>query len=195
MAIFAALTAADVEATHDLEEARLSIWSLGEDGALSVSHRTVPEFLTAELGDWTVKISPEVTMTIAKAREQAEKETGGILLGGYDLERRTLFVTAALSSPADSKAGRTYYERGARGVQEAIEDAERITMRHITYIGEWHTHPEGCNSNPSKLDHELLSWVADLCQLFLMPGLLLILGDDGLRAVAQKQEWFAEVVC
>ena len=83
-------------------------------------------------------------------------------------------------------AGRTYFDRGARGVQEAIADVERTTMRHITYIGEWHTHPAGSTSAPSSLDRTLLNWVADLRQLFLMPGLLLILGDDGLRVVVEK---------
>ncbi|MDF3414851.1 hypothetical protein HKX54_10330 [Sulfitobacter sp. M57] len=65
-------------------------------------------------------------------------------------------------------------------------------MRHITYIGEWHTHPAGSSSHPSGLDRTLLGWVADLRQLFLMPGLLLILGDDGLRAVLQKEGYSGE---
>ena len=195
MALFAALSAADVEATRGLVEARVSIWSLNEDGGLSVRHRDIPKFHTVKLVDWTLKISMSVSSTIAEARACGEIETGGILLGGYDLGQRTVFVTAALRSPRDSKASRTYFDRGARGVKETIEAAERITMSHITYVGEWHTHPTGCNSALSDLDRELLRWVADLRQLFLMPGILLVQGDDGLRAVVQKQDWSAESLC
>lgn len=185
MALLAALAAADIEATHDLPGACVTIWSLDAGGAVTLQRQAVPQFRAASLHGWEVMVAPDVLTTIKEARRDGNVETGGILLGGFDLERRTLFVTAALPSPADSKAGRTYFERGTHGVQGAIEEAQRITMRHITYIGEWHTHPTGSNSEPSALDRTLLSWVADLRQLFLMPGLLLILGDDGLRAVIQ----------
>ena len=105
-----------------------------------------------------------------------------------------VFVTYALRSPDDSKASRKYFDRGARGVRKKIEAAERITMGHITYVGEWHTHPTGCNSILSDLDRELLRWVAGLRQLFLMPGILLVQGDDGLRTAIQKQDWSADVL-
>lgn len=185
MALFAALAAADIEATHDLHGACVTIWSLDAGGAVTLQRQAVPKFLAASLHGWEVMVAPDVVTTIEEARGDGNVETGGILLGGFDLERRTLFVTAALPSPADSKAGRTYFERGTHGVQGAIEEAQRITIRHITYIGEWHTHPTGSNSQPSALDRTLLGWVTDLRELFLMPGLLLILGDDGLRAVIQ----------
>ena len=186
MALFAGFAADDVEATHEVAEACVKIWSLCSDGSVSVERREVEPFLQAKLGAWTVRTSPRVLAMIEAARGGAAVETGGILLGGFDLDRQMLFVTAALPSPPDSKGGRTYFDRGARGVKQAIMEVENATMRHITYIGEWHTHPAGSKSEPSGLDRTLLGWVADLRQLFLMPGLLLILGDDGLRAVLQK---------
>jgi integrative and conjugative element protein (TIGR02256 family) len=186
MALFAALSAADIEATHELPNAYVKIWSLDADGSVTTKNHSAPTYPNAKLNGWTIAVSPSVIATIKEARGDGNVETGGILLGGFDLERRRLVVTKAVSSPADSIAGRTYYERGTHGVKEAIERTERITMRHITYVGEWHTHPIGSTSDESDLDRTLLSWVADLRQLFLMPGLLLILGDDGLRAVIQE---------
>jgi hypothetical protein len=192
MAMFAGLASGDAEATHKLADPRVSIWSFDTGGEITVHHKPVPQFASITLGEWTVKVAPNVAEAIQHARGDGDIETGGILLGGFDLERQTLFVTAALPSPGDSRAGRTYFERGARGVQNAIRNAETITMRHITYIGEWHTHPAVSSSHPSGLDRTLLGWVADLRQLFLMPGLLLILGDDGLRAVLQKEGYSSE---
>lgn len=188
MGLFAGLAARDVEGTHELAEACVTIWSLAEDGSLAVESQAVPPFHRAELDAWTVLIAPDVGAAIEAARGDGAVETGGILLGGFDLDRQTLFVTAALPSPPGSRAGRTYFDRGARGVQQTIMEAERATMQHITYIGEWHTHPAGSSSEPSDLDRTLLGWVADLRQLFLMPGLLLICGDDGLCVVLQKDE-------
>lgn len=186
MALFAGFAADDVEATYELPKACVTIWSLRADGSVAVERRDVEPFLQAKLGAWVVRIAPRAAATIEAARGDGTVETGGILLGGFDLERRTLFVTAALPSPPDSRQGRTYFDRGARGVKRSIMEAEQATMHHITYIGEWHTHPAGSNSEPSQLDRRLLRWVADLRQLFLMPGLLLILGDDGLRVVLEK---------
>ena len=186
MALFAGLAAEDVEATHDLAGARVTIWSLGADGSVAVKSRAVEPFFRVGLDIWTVQIEPGVVAAIEAARGDGAVETGGVLLGGFDLNRRTLFVTAPLPSPPDSRAGRTYFDRGARGVQQAIIETERATMRHITYVGEWHTHPAGSSSAPSELDRTLLGWVADLRQLFLMPGLLLIWGDDGIRVFLQK---------
>ena len=59
-------------------------------------------------------------------------------------------------------------------------------MRHITYIAECHTHPAGALSELSGLDRTLLSWLGDLRQRFLMPGLFLVLGDDGLHFALGK---------
>lgn len=192
MAMFAGLASGDAEATHNLADPRVSIWSFDAGGEITVHHQLVPQFASITLGEWRVNVAPNVAEAIQHARREGDIETGGILLGGFDLERQILFVVAALPSPGDSKAGRTYFERGARGVQNAIRNAETITMRHITYIGEWHTHPAGLSSDPSGLDRTLLGWVADLRQLFLMPGILLILGDDGLRVVLQKEGIWGE---
>lgn len=186
MALFAGFAADDVEATHEVAEACVKIWSLCSDGSVAVERRDVEPFLQGKLGAWTVRTAPPVLKMIEAARGDAAVETGGILLGGFDMDRQTLFVTAALPSPPDSKGGRTYFDRGARGVKQAIMEVENATMRHISYIGEWHTHPAGSKSEPSGLDRTLLGWIADLRQPFLMPGLLLILGDDGLRLVLQK---------
>lgn len=194
MAMFAGLVAEDVQLTHGLLDPRVSIWSINSAGEMTARHQQVQRFSEVTLNDWTIKVAPEVASFIQTARGTGEVETGGVLLGGFDLERRTLFVTSALPSPADSKAGRTYFERGARGIQNAIKQAEQVTMRHITYIGEWHTHPAGATSDLSGLDRTLLSWIEDLRRLFLMPGLLLVLGDDGLRVALRKDETSGEAL-
>jgi hypothetical protein len=42
-------------------------------------------------------------------------ETGGILLGYYDLSVKSVVVVDALSAPADSKGSRAAFERGSAG--------------------------------------------------------------------------------
>lgn len=65
-------------------------------------------------------------------------------------------------------------------------------MNHLTYIGEWHTHPMGMHNAPSSDDDDLLDWIAERRELFVMPGIMLIMGENGLRvrtrAAGETQE-------
>jgi integrative and conjugative element protein (TIGR02256 family) len=188
MAIFAGLAAEDIVATHESEETSIKIWSLNATGAVTVERQHIHPFDRFDLGDWKVLVSSSVRAAVETARADGAVETGGILLGSYDLSRRTLFITVALLSPTDSKTDRSYFDRGVRGVRHSIGEAERVSRRHVTYLGEWHTHPSGANSNPSNQDLDLLTWIAQRRQPFLMPGVLLICGHDGLRLVLQWKE-------
>lgn len=63
--------------------------------------------------------------------------------------------------------------------------AESVTMSHLTYIGEWHTHPLGMHNEPSSDDERLLNWITERRELYVMPGVMLIMGENGLRIRAR----------
>lgn len=75
-------------------------------------------------------------------------ETGGILLGRYSSDLRMALVSHITQQPADSKSGRTWFERGVSGLQKLID---RLWKKQEFYLGEWHLHPGG-TSQPSAQD-------------------------------------------
>jgi len=79
---------------------------------------------------------------------QSERSTGGILIGRYQDDGNTALVTSATARPNDSISGRTWFQRGVRGLKELLRDR---WLRGEYYLGEWHSHPGG-SPDPSGND-------------------------------------------
>lgn len=106
-------------------------------------------------------VSTDGTLEVALPRhafltmlEEAEKarglETGGILVGNYSPSGSAAIVTTAEPAPPDSRAGRTWFQRGVQGISELLHRLwERPQATH--YLGEWHYHP-GASSRASWTD-------------------------------------------
>lgn len=194
MGLFAAIASGQViDPIHKNDGGQIKIWEVQASGEVTILKYDVPQFVKVGLGDWSVSVSTEVQATVSEARTAAGRvETGGILLGSCDRRNRCIYITGALRAPADSRAGASYFERGGHKIEKTIMSAERMTMKHLTYIGEWHTHPMGVNNEPSSDDDDLLDWIAERRELFVMPGIMLIMGENGLRvrtrAAGETQE-------
>lgn len=183
MGMFAAIASGQIiDPVQNSENGEIKIWETQSEGGVSVMKHEVPPFAKVDLRDWSVSVSAEVQDAISAARAAAGRvETGGILLGSCDRRNRCIYVTGALRAPADSRAGPSYFERGGYEVEQTIMSAERMTMSHLTYIGEWHTHPLGMLNEPSPDDEKLLDWITERRELYVMPGVMLIMGENGLR--------------
>jgi integrative and conjugative element protein (TIGR02256 family) len=87
----------------------------------------------------------------------APNETGGVLLGSYDLSRSVLHILAALPAPPDSRQSPTYFIRGAKELKPLIDAINCRSAGMIEYIGEWHSHPNGSKAKPSSDDEEVFA--------------------------------------
>jgi proteasome lid subunit RPN8/RPN11 len=58
------------------------------------------------------------------------------------------------------------------GLKKYIDDVAEITAKQLQYVGEWHSHPRGCNSEPSDIDRAAVA------------NLKLVLGREGYPAIA-----------
>jgi hypothetical protein len=133
-------------------------------------------------GDWAVLVSEPLMDTLLLRRGQAlPKETGGALLGVVDTEAKSIHVCAALSAPSDSRGSPSAFERGVRGLADAIRFAGAETAGQLSYVGEWHTHPESTSALPSPKDLVQLADLARLLDMNGVPAAMLIAGDDGVR--------------
>ena len=79
----------------------------------------------------------------ARCAAAGSKETGCILVGYYKRGNSLAVVTDLPETPEDSKAGRTYFDRGTKGLRKLLG---RLWRRRRYYLGEWHYHP---NASPS----------------------------------------------
>ena len=93
------------------------------------------------------------------------------------MARKIVYVVDCLPSPADSKEWPTFYIRGCRELKSKVKKIEKITDTQVTYIGEWHSHPPGCEVNPSQADRKLFGWLSDFMKPNGLPPLMLIVGD------------------
>jgi integrative and conjugative element protein (TIGR02256 family) len=113
------------------------------------------------LADWAcpstgviVVLAPSVLRTFDKyiQNEEGKPESGGILLGlrrGAHLE-----VTNATVPTQFDKQSKFHFERDSKVHSHIATEMWRKSGGHITYIGEWHTHPEN-DPVPSSIDfHE-----------------------------------------
>ncbi len=98
-------------------------------------------------------------------------------MGSFDMQRKIVYVLDALPSPPDSKEWPTVYIRGCRGLRQQIAKIARITEGGLEYVGEWHSHPQACDSEPSGEDHTVFSWLKNMMYEEGLPPLMLIAGD------------------
>lgn len=105
-------------------------------------------------------------------RKSIPNETGGILIGKYDLRRQRAVVKTATAAPEDSISTPITFHRGARGLQKILDAA---WSRGEYYLGEWHFHPEAV-PNASTVDRDQMAAFAGMRELHCPEPLLLIAG-------------------
>lgn len=154
-------------------DARIRVWQRDpETGAVTVHQVDARPEQRFEFGEYTLFVDEGVFEKLRAIRATSlPEETGGILLGYYDLSVKSVIVVDGLPAPADSKSSRAAFERGIDGLKEAVADAARRTASIVQYIGEWHSHPSGHSAHPSSDDGLQLVYLA------------LRMAEDGLPAV------------
>jgi hypothetical protein len=165
-------------------EASIEMWVADE--SLAVEHVTVTAAAVQEfqLGDWRLCVDEELLRTVLSIRrDKLPNETGGVLLGSFDLGRRIVYVVESIPSPPDSIERPMAYIRGCQGLLEAVHAVEKNTGGMLQYVGEWHSHPDGFSVNPSGDDRAEFEWLAGYMQADGLVPLMLIAGQNG-------QAWF-----
>lgn len=76
-------------------------------------------------------------------------ETGGIIIGYYNVTLTEAIITEVTSQPSDSKAGFSWFVRGIQGLKDLLISRWKVDNEY--YLGEWHFHPIG-SALPSNVD-------------------------------------------
>jgi integrative and conjugative element protein (TIGR02256 family) len=170
------------------DSASLGIWSADESLAVEHVNINVTPIQELRLGDWLLCADEELLRTVLTMRRaKLPNETGGVLLGSFDLDRHIVYVVDTIPSPPDSIERPMAYIRGCQGLLEAVHKVEEKTSGMLQYVGEWHSHPDEVSLKPSNHDRDEFEWLANYMQADGLVPVMLITGQNG-------QAWFLQTM-
>jgi len=180
VALHAGLAARALQETLRTPEAAAAVWRAGDDGTVQRVDIQMFSVVRQEANPWSVVSDEGLLEKLTALRAtKLPNETGGVLLGSFDVDRRILYIVDALPSPPDSEEWPTLYIRGCDGLSKIVAESVQKTRGMIEYVGEWHSHPEGATPAASPDDFEVFAWLADLMSADGLPAVMLIVGHHG----------------
>jgi hypothetical protein len=166
-------------ATEDLNAA-ISLWRTGPDLTVDVLKLKPSIVREITLGSWRIRTDEFLLNRLSSLRaERLPNETGGVFIGTFDLEREIVYVVDTLPSPPDSTEWPVLYIRGCRGLPQRLQQIDDATIGMLHYVGEWHSHPNGCSTKPSGDDRKVFQWLLEHMQMDGLPPTMAIVGERG----------------
>jgi integrative and conjugative element protein (TIGR02256 family) len=160
--------------------ARACVWEREEESG-AVTARNIPIFAerTIQCGDFFASIDTGLEARLQSLRTQSlPNETGGVLLGYFDLNVNAIVIVDATSAPTDSVGTPSSFKRGTKELSDLISDASKKTAGIVGYVGEWHSHPAGVDARPSALDLNQLAELSRHMHDDGLPVLQLIVAEE-----------------
>lgn len=181
----AATLAQQIPAASQAPNACIRIWQKsGALGGTDIYEVAVQSEHLLPLGELDFYIDAGLQQQLSAMRNAAlPNETGGVLLGYYDFNQSMVVAVAALAAPPDSVATAMSFERGVVGTLATVEEAMRRTAGTVRYLGEWHSHPQGHSTEPSREDVLQIAHLGMNMAQEGLPAIQLIVGDDELQVV------------
>lgn len=159
--------------------ATAAVWRLDDDLEIKRIELKPAPVIQRQISDWTIKLDTTVVERLqALRRSKLPNETGGVLIGSFDVHRRIAYIVNTIPSPPDSDEWPTLYIRGSKGLRRKVESIVTKTDGALHYVGEWHSHPDGCSTMPSSDDMKVFTWLTDRMRQDGFPGLMMIVGDN-----------------
>jgi len=174
------------------DQGRICVWSSDQDFNTRLFQRSPVDAVEGTVGETQLVTDGSFLSSVRAERERKlPHETGGVLLGSWDLQRGIVYVVAMVPSPDDSEERPTSYIRGCRGLEAAVSDAIARTGGQLQYLGEWHSHPDGLSAEPSEDDCKLFDWVSEHTSQDGYLPVMLIVGEKESRWLvgASSEEW------
>lgn len=185
VSLHAAIAASEVRSRIESPSASACLWrtDLSPMNVAAFSMELSP-VECQRIGDWTLIVSHHIVERLQRQRScKLPNETGGVLVGSYDLHRKILYVVETIPSPPDSSEWPTLYIRGSKGLATEVERVGRVTDGQLEYVGEWHSHPDGCRCRPSQDDVKVFAWLTENMSDVGLPSLMAIAGQ-------RHTEWY-----
>jgi proteasome lid subunit RPN8/RPN11 len=181
VSLHAAIASRALPETLDFGDAVIRFWQWSEEETSVSAVKVKPvQSVVLRRGRWRIMTDIAFLTKIEALRaERLPNETGGTLVGSFDLERHIIYVVDTVPSPSDSVEWPTLYIRGRSGQREAFDDIKARTAGMLEYVGEWHSHPDGYSCTPSSDDRQVFAWLEEHMFAEGLPPVMLIAADKG----------------
>ena len=158
-------------------DGEIIIWTHDNDSVEKESFMA-EKWIACEYDGWKVELPLSLLNEMQTDRRRAlPNETGGVLIGAYDIARKRVYVVCQVKAPDDSISSPTSFIRGCANLPENLEYIYKTTLDNLTYIGEWHSHTSA-DTQKSMDDEELHKAIVDYNRENCLPGCMMILGTD-----------------
>ncbi|HUV36238.1 MAG TPA: Mov34/MPN/PAD-1 family protein, partial [Patescibacteria group bacterium] len=94
------------------------------------------------------------------SHEDYPNETGGVLIGNVSYTNTCMTIVDLIPAPSDSVKKPVMFKLGTVGLKRVIKHIERRSKGIFTYLGTWHSHPDG--GGQSDTDKETLTRITFL---------------------------------
>jgi len=180
--ILSGIISAEIASGSKIPASTLKIWTIDDQGVGKIS--VAGETCRLSERGWTVAMPVSLKDELRSKRSAAlPDETGGSLMGMIDFERRRIDVVGALAPPADSVGTTDSFTRGVSRLKMGIEAAASRAGNQIRYIGEWHSHPEGMSSAPSKTDLAQILQLKHAMEIEGLPAISVIVAEKSVSVL------------
>lgn len=179
VALLSSICAKAIKNIIETGNAEISIWHIDSVNITVQKHSVTPTKWEKTLtNNWKIYLNKRLLEEMNYLRtEKLPKETGGVLIGSIDMERKIIYLFDTIPAPIDSEEKNDSFKRGIEGVLRNFQNYQKITNNQVQYLGEWHSHPSGCSIKPSTLDTKLLAYLSKTLKKQSYPTLMCILGD------------------
>lgn len=172
------------------KSAKILIWRADKQMSVQRVVIDVRGLIHVRVGEWELVADDHVLQRLAELRNaKLPNETGGVLVGSLDLERKIVYIVDTVPSPPDSEEWPTVYIRGCHGLRRQVDELAARTDGVIQYIGEWHSHPDGSRTQPSPDDRQVFTWLANLMGRDGLPAIMIIVGGPEVTFVVENLEY------
>ena len=188
VALHAAVTSAAIKKALSSDEACIRLWIANEEDNVKALHIHPEEMIERQIGGWRLVTDRGLMAKLKSLRSAGlPAETGGVLLGTWDLVNRIVYIADTISAPPDSKKRVTSFIRGCEGLLDKVTHAGQATSGMLQYVGEWHSHPNSIGTAPSNDDRKVFEWITEKTTEDGYQPIMAIVGELDAR-------WFVESI-
>lgn len=178
--VFAGVVARFIRDRWEAVEPFIGVWEWS-DQSYSLTPHLLPALPSRVMSDggWQVLIAARAGAQLRMyRRRRLPNETGGVLLGDVNSRHRVVRIGLALPAPGDSVERPYMYIRGSEGLRERVNRLHALSGGQLSYVGEWHSHPDGVRAAPSETDRSAFAILSREMRAEGLPTVMLIQGED-----------------